>query len=95
MVISVVVYDQGKLGRGTYNLEANDEKEGTTASGQWCWIQVNTTNVTSSDTCYMILAGKGWELATYLIAGVLYLLFKVYLVLQVRIFLIFYKTKLT
>nr|XP_022338965.1 G-protein coupled receptor 157-like isoform X1 [Crassostrea virginica] len=86
VVISVVVYDKGKLGRGTYNFEANDEKEynSTIASGQWCWIKVNTKNVTSSDTCYMILAGKGWELATYLIAGVLYLLFKVYLVLQRR-----------
>lgn len=42
----------------------------------------------------MILAGKGWELATYLIARVLYLLFKVYLVLQVRIFLIFYKNEI-
>ena len=64
MVISGVVCGQGKLGRGTYNFESNDEKEGTIASGQWCWIKVNTKNVTSSDTCYMILAGKGWELAT-------------------------------
>ncbi|XP_061162385.1 uncharacterized protein LOC133171614 [Saccostrea echinata] len=44
------------------------------ASGQWCWIKVNATNITSTDIAFMFLAGKGWEFATYLVAGTLYII---------------------
>lgn len=48
----------------------------TGATGPWCWISTNTTN----PVIWMVVAGKGWEIACYLITMSLYVLLKVYLV---------------
>ncbi|XP_062566873.1 G-protein coupled receptor 157-like [Saccostrea cucullata] len=75
VIISIVALICGKLGRGTFNRGTKDHA--MIGSGQWCWIKVNATNITSADTTFMFLAGKGWEFATYLIAGTLYIILMV------------------
>ncbi|XP_062566872.1 adhesion G-protein coupled receptor G6-like [Saccostrea cucullata] len=75
--ISVVALESDKLGRGTFNSGAKDHDPGMISSGQWCWVKVNATEITSTDIAFMFLAGKGWEFATYLIAGAFYIILMV------------------
>ncbi|XP_071145356.1 G-protein coupled receptor 157-like [Mytilus edulis] len=46
----------------------------TGINGVWCWLAV--TSYDHHGVLWMLLAGKGWEILTYLITAILYLLLK-------------------
>ena len=52
-------------------------KDALNVTGPWCWVK---TDSREQDVFWMIIAGKGWEIACYLITTCLYVLLKVYLV---------------
>lgn len=65
-VVTGVALGKGKLGYTKY---------GDTAG--WCWI---SGNISSSDThLWMVLTGKGWEILSYVVVVVLYVLIKVHI----------------
>lgn len=57
------------------NKVLGSDRTNTGGTGPWCWISTNTTNPVT----WMVVAGKGWEIACYLITMSLYVLLKVYL----------------
>lgn len=61
------------------NVLGSDETK-TGGTGPWCWISTNADN----QLMWMLLTGKGWEIACYLITMVLYMLLKFHLVLHYR-----------
>lgn len=52
----------------------------TGGTGPWCWISTDADH----KVMWMVMAGKGWEIACYLITVSLYVLLKVHLVLHHR-----------
>ena len=48
----------------------------TGGTGPWCWISTGAEN----QLMWMLITGKGWEIACYIITMSLYILLKVHLV---------------
>ena len=48
----------------------------TGGTGPWCWISTDADN----QLMWMLITGKGWEIACYIITMSLYILLKVHLV---------------
>ncbi|CAG2253254.1 GPR157 [Mytilus edulis] len=64
-IITTVALTMGVLGR-------NESLTGI--NGVWCWLAV--TSKDHNGIVWMLLAGKGWEILTYLITAILYILLK-------------------
>ncbi|CAC5382258.1 GPR157 [Mytilus coruscus] len=64
-IITTVALKIGVLGR-------SESLQGI--NGVWCWLAVTSNN--QNGILWMLLAGKGWEILTYLITATLYILLK-------------------
>ena len=57
-----------------------EDKTTTGGTGPWCWIKIDKSSTTNSEVFWMVLTGKGWEIACYIITTSLYIWLKVRLV---------------
>ncbi|XP_078336923.1 G-protein coupled receptor 157-like [Crassostrea virginica] len=69
-VITSDVLGIGKLDRDTHGTR--------TATGLWCWIKITKSadGVNSDDTFLMLISGKLWEIITYVLSLIVYMMLK-------------------
>ncbi|XP_076085479.1 G-protein coupled receptor 157-like [Mytilus galloprovincialis] len=63
-VITLTAYLYDKLGNGTYSI-----------NGVWCWLKVPVD--TKWGLFWMLVTGKGWEVITYVVIAILYIMMKI------------------
>ena len=51
-------------------------------SGAWCWISACLTK--KEQVIWMAVTGRGWEVLTYLVTAVTFILLKFYMLMKVR-----------
>ena len=82
LLISLIALLAGKLGGGCAGRDKSD-----IATAKWCWIKENCDNTTTITTpryerlesvLWMLLAGKLWEITSYILIIIVYARIYVY-----------------
>ena len=75
-IITTVTLATGQLGRG--QIKAEDISTAPLGSGPWCSIKTGPGHLKTKEIIVMVLAGKGWEIGTYIFSAALYMLLIVF-----------------
>ncbi|XP_062566880.1 G-protein coupled receptor 157-like [Saccostrea cucullata] len=65
-LVTVILLVNDRLGE-SYNI----------TTGSWCWIKLNRTDIQATDRGIMLLAGKLWEILTYILSLAVFMHLKI------------------